>query len=300
MDIRNRKTVLWMWVFNLAMGLIVLPLLIGWQSNLTFWTQVAKLCLILVPPILIVATLLWVVANALLRRSRVALLRGDYEKALSLTARMKSVSQHDFRAYILSLAGRPDEAEKIIGKLIPQSAKPADQERRLALLADIRMDQGRWEDARQSLDMAMRLDDALGSHSSTLAEWYLLQNLEPQKALDLLEQANGAPHLARLEPTARNGILAMRLAMKSLALARLGKHPDAESAMAEAQAIADPGYVPGMALLDWRIGMAFAAMGQPAKAREHYQKAAATDPHGKYGRLAVRGLEDNGRSIPAN
>ena len=70
--------------------------------------------------------------------------------------------------------------------------------------------------------------------------------------------------------------------------------------MAEAQTIADPGYVPGMALLDWRIGMAFAAMGQPAKAREQYQKATAIDPHGKYGRLAARGLEGDGRKIPAN
>ena len=300
MDIRNRKTLPWLWVFNLVMGLIVLPLLIGWPANLIFWTQGAKLGLVIVPAILIVVSIHWAAAKVLLRRSRVALMRGDYETALSLTARMKSVSRHDFRACILSLAGRPDEAEKIIGKLIPQPAKPADQARRLALLADIQMDQGRWEEPRQSLDMAMRLDDALGTRCGTLAEWYLLQDLEPQKALDLLEQADGAPHLARLEPTARNGILAMRLALKSLAQARLGKQREAESAMAEAQTIADPGYVPGMALLDWRIGMAFAAMGQPAKAREQYQKATAIDPHGKYGRLAARGLEGDGRKIPAN
>jgi tetratricopeptide (TPR) repeat protein len=84
--------------------------------------------------------------------------------------------------------------------------------------------------------------------------------------------------------------------MKALALARLGRHREAESAILEAFQLADAKAVPGMALLHWYAGLAFAAMGQPSKAREHFQKASALDPHGKYGNLAARWLEDDRRN----
>jgi hypothetical protein len=42
--------------------------------------------------------------------------------------------------------------------------------------------------------------------------------------------------------------------------------------------------------------MAFAAMGRPSKASDHFQEAAAIDAQGKYGKLAVRWLEDDKRN----
>jgi hypothetical protein len=54
-----------------------------------------------------------------------------------------------------------------------------------------------------------------------------------------------------------------------------------------------------MALLHWNATMAFAAMGEPSKAREHSQSASAIDPHGKYGKLAARWLEVDRHSSTA-
>jgi len=73
----------------------------------------------------------------------------------------------------------------------------------------------------------------------------------------------------------------------------LGRHDEAESAITETFRIANAEFVPIMALLHWHSGMALAALSQPSKAREHCQRASAIDPHGKYGTLAARWLDDD-------
>jgi tetratricopeptide (TPR) repeat protein len=300
MDIRNRKTVILIWLFNLLMGLLVLPLLISPRSIVAWWILVAKGLLLLAAAILAAVTIHWAIGNILLRLSRRALLRADYDQALLLMHRMKALAKHEFQGTILALAGRPEEAEEIVGKLASEACEPMERARRLTLLAEILMDQGRYAQAKETLEEAVRMNVGLGSTCNALAEWYLLQGIEPQQALDLVEQANTALGSAALKSSVRNAIIAFRFATKSLALARLGRHPEAESAIMEAFRIADAKFVPGMALLHWHAGMAFVAMGQPSKAGDHFQEAAAIDAQGKYGKRAAHWLEDDKRNSTAS
>jgi tetratricopeptide (TPR) repeat protein len=295
-DIRNRKTVILIGLFDLVMGLLVLPLLISPRSIVAWWIIVAKGFLLLAVAILAAATIHWATGNILLRLSWRALRRADYDRALLLMHKMKALAKHEFHGTILALAGRPTEAEAIIGKLASEVCAPMGRARRLIILAEVLMDQGHWAQAKEILEEATRTNIGLGSPLATLADWYLLQGIEPQKALDLLEQANTALGSVALKPSVRNAILALRFATKALALARLGQHHEAESVILEAFRMADAKNVPGVALLHWYAGMAFAAMGQPSKASDHFQEAAAIDAQGKYGKLAVHWLEDDKRN----
>jgi len=295
-DIRNRKTVILIWVFNLVVGLLVLPLLINPQSIVAWWIFVAKGLLLVGIAILAAATIHWATGSILLGLSWRALRRADYDQALRLMHRMKALSEHEFHGAILSLAGRPKEAGEIFGKLALTARDPIGRARRLTLLAEVLMDQERWAQAKETLEEAIRLDLGLGNRCNPLAAWYLLQGIEPQQALDLIEQANTALGFAGLKSSVRNGILPVRFATKALALARLGRHHEAELAIVEAFRKADTRFVPRMALLHWYAGMAFTAMGQPARASDHFQNAAAIDAQGKYGKLAVHWLEDGNRN----
>lgn len=296
MDIRNRKTVILIWLFNLVAGLLVLPLLISPRSIVAWWILVAKGFLLLAVAIVAAVTIHWATGNILLRLSWRALRRADYDRALLLMHKMKGLAEHEFQGTIVALAGRPKEAEAIIGKLASEACAPMVRARRLTILAEVLMDQGRWAQAQEMLEEAIRSDIGIGNPCSALADWYLLQGIEPQQALDLVEQSNTALGSVALKSSARNAILAFRFATKALALARLGRHREAESAIMEAFRTADAKNVPGMAFLHWYAGMAFAAMGRPSKASDHFQEAAAIDAQGKYGKLAVCWLEDDKRN----
>jgi len=288
-DIRNRKTIILICLFNLVMSLVVFPRLLGPRKIVAWW--ILMFFVMIVCPVTVI-TFRWVRAKVVPGFVGRALSRGDYDRALLWMDRMKAPAWHEFRVVILLVAGRQKEAEEILGKSARESLDRPQRARWLTHLADSLMDQGRWEEAKEPLEVAAGLDLGVGGPCSTLAEWHLLQAVEPLRALDLVEQANAAPGLAALKPSVRNSILASRSGTKALALARLGRHHEAESAIAEAFGMADSKSVPGMAFLNWRAGMAFASMEQLSRAREHCQRAAAIDPHGKAGMLAARWLED--------
>jgi len=277
------------------MGLVVLPLLINPRSIVAWWIFVAKGLLFFGIAILAAAAIYWVTGTILFNLSWRALHRADYDQALLLIRRMKALREHELHGIVLTLAGRPKEAEEIFHKpaLAPRDVTPMARARRLTLLADVLMDQGRWDQAKETLDEAVRLDIRLGNRCNPLAAWFLLQGIEPQQALDLIEQANTASGFASLRSSVRDGILSVRFATKGLALARLGRHHEAELAIVEAFRKADTKHVPRMAFLHWYAGMAFTAMGQPVKASDHFQQAVEMDAHGKYGKLAVLWLKDD-------
>jgi tetratricopeptide (TPR) repeat protein len=295
-DLRNRKTLILFWLFNLANALIVVPLLLSPPSR-AVWRILILLVGVAFP---LAATVIhWSMAGILLRLARHAVRRADYDRALLLTGRMRVLARHEFRGAVLALAGRPKEAEEVLARLAWAAGDPKQRAKRLTLLAEVLMDQGMWEQSKDMLEEAIGLDIGTGSPCTVLASWYLQQGIESQQALDLVERANAAPGLAALKPSVRNGILALRLANKAVALARLGRHCEAESAIIEAFGMADAESLPGAASLHWHVCMAFAGMGRLSEAREHAQRASAVDPCGKYGHLAVRWLEIDRRNSTA-
>jgi tetratricopeptide (TPR) repeat protein len=277
-------------MFNLVVGLIILPLILGVQSTITFGVQVGKLLLVLLPLILVIATIHWAAHYRLLRSARRALWEGNYDLALHRMDSVKSAAVHEFRGVVLALAGRPEEAEQILNQL-PEVRDAVPRARRLDLVAEVFIDQGYWKAAKVLLEESIRLDAGVGSSHMSLAEWYLLQGIEPKSALDLIEQANTVPGFAKLRGESKHSILADRFATKAWALARLDRKAEAESAIADALRTTDSRYVPGFASTHWQCGMACAAMGQPGKAREYFQQANTSDPHGKYGKLALQALQ---------
>jgi tetratricopeptide (TPR) repeat protein len=285
-DVRNRRSAILIWVFLLATNLIVFPRLLGPRKIVAWWILMF-LVMFAIPAA--VMGFRWAKSRLLPILWRRALGRGDYDRAWLWLDRMRVPAEHEFRITILLLAGRPKEAEERLRKLADGALDHTQQARRLTFLAEALMDQGGgWQLAKEALEQAIRLDIGLGGPFVGLAEWYLLHGAEPQRALDLVEQANTANGFAALQPSVRDGILAFRLATKALALAFLGRHHEAELAIAEAFRVAHPKNVSGMACLHWSATTAFAAMGQLSKAREHSKQAAAIDPHGKYGKLAAR------------
>jgi len=139
-------------VFGLVMGLLILPPLIG-RPHISDWWIKGLL-------VLLAASLIpWAASIVLLVLSRQALFRADYDRALRL---MKAVPQPEFRGVILNLAGRPKEAEGIFAKLARESRDPKQRARRLDLLAKVLMDQGRWDQAKETLEEAIRVDIGLG------------------------------------------------------------------------------------------------------------------------------------------
>jgi tetratricopeptide (TPR) repeat protein len=286
LDIRKRKTLVLIWIFNLAVGLIVLPLLIAPKSIMTWWILVAKGVAALAVIFFVGTSIHWLMANRLLKRSHEALNRGDYDLALLQLSGMKTLARHEFGAVILVLAGRPAEAEEQIGYLATHTSDPALRAKRLSLLAEALMDQGRCEEARRWFDEAARLDTGSSGALGSMAEWYLIQG-DSGAALELIERANVVMAKESMNPKRRSLALAGRAAMHSLALARMGRTEEARSAIAEAERGADLQFVPAFALLHWYAGLALAALGEATEAREHFQRAAKADPRGKYGKLAA-------------
>jgi tetratricopeptide (TPR) repeat protein len=138
------------------------------------------------------------------------------------------------------------------------------------------------------LERAIELHLGGGRELAGLGEWYIYQRKEPQKALELIAQANVALAGARLSARRRNNVLAFRYADEAWALAQLRRNAEAESKLAKAFLMIDASYDFGMASVHWTAGMTHKVMGQLDQAREHFSKAVRIDPHGRYGKLAAR------------
>jgi tetratricopeptide (TPR) repeat protein len=285
---RDPKYLIFLIAFCVASTAIFVPMGVATGLFSRAWLSLANLLFLLMAAVMVVG-LLSLIAEAPLRYSSSALRRGDYDRAL-LWLRPLGTFGRRSRGIVLALAGRFPEAETIFRELAGEARNPKAQAAELNTLGDVLTHQGRYDEARDCLDQALQLDVGHGSAWNELATLHLLQHLEPEKALMFVERAMHAQERAALEPAAHSGILAFRLANKAWALACLGRPGEADVAMAESSRLADRRHIPGMALLYWTGGMAFAAMAETAKARHHFQTASELDPNGAYGKLAARSL----------
>lgn len=148
-------------------------------------------------------------------------------------------------------------------------------------------DQGRYEDARKCLQNAIEMGDTpLGSSRVDLAELLLKRGTDPQKALDLIDEALRVAKgriAARLEPS--------RWAARAWALALLGRRQEAGHAIERALRACPVTYAPLLASTRLHVAMALLAMEETGKAIEHLRAARDEDPNGKYGALALQQLK---------
>jgi len=243
----------------------------------------------LLAAVLLVASL-WLGARILLRSARRAMWCGDYDRALLWVTPLGPFAG-DLRARILALAGQSEPAARIFRKHAAKARTPSARASALSLLADTLLDQELYAEAKECLDQAMQLDIGQGGPCNEMASWYLRQGIEPQKALELVEQAIAAQE--RAFPQYTRALLPIRLVNKAWALSLLGRPHEAEATIEEALRLARFRVAASWGFVYWTAGMAFAAMGEPVKAREHFELACKIDPHGNYGKRARMALVSN-------
>jgi tetratricopeptide (TPR) repeat protein len=232
-------------------------------------------------------TLILAGVRILLASAQRAMWRGDYDRTLLWLAPFGSLAEKS-RALTLALAGRSKPAETIFRKRVDRARTPSARARELTLLADTLLNQDLFGQAKECLDQAMQLDIGHGGPCNEMASWYLRQGIEPQKALALVEQAIEAQKRALLQNPGL--LLPSRLANKAWALALLGRPREAEAAIEQAIGMPNSKLAASRAFVCWTAGMAFAAMGEKAKAREHFEQARQVDPQGNYGKRAAAAL----------
>lgn len=187
-----------------------------------------------------------------------------------------------YRALLLSYSGRFREAEEIHRRLAARARSSTVRARALAMLGGVLTWEAGYEEARECLEEAPRLDARQWLAQQNLCHWYLIQSLDPGAALVLIEQA------IRNQSGA---VEAFHLALKAWALARLSRPAEARVAIDDAVCTADQRYLPGLAAVHLAAGCACSAMPDTGKARAHFRQAAYVDASGRWGAAASRLLQ---------
>jgi tetratricopeptide (TPR) repeat protein len=228
------------------------------------------------------------------------------------------------------LAGKPVEAERCYRAALDLGAKvpESDRVRLMVCLGDALMDQGRYEDARQSLAQALALVDPTGSGQDSMCDLLLALKTSPEKAIEMADEA--AQLLARAGASQSFGAgwaaaskdlyEAKTWARKAQALLMLDRREEARQAMDRALRILDmsksevrlarpaSSLVGRLILGDrlrrmkeltisdvyLRVGLSLLAMGDKNKAVEQFLVVRNTDRMGKYRSLAQKQLDTLG------
>jgi tetratricopeptide (TPR) repeat protein len=215
--------------------------------------------------------------------------KSDYDGALRNLRRLHFGAPNfkllDLEGLTLALANRHAEAEEVFRRALKEGRWAAAAERSsvLACLGQMLDDQGRYEEAVRCLEASIRMSDPRGGHRMTLAESYLKQGIEPQKALDLIDAGMRIP-----KPQIRAQLEPGRLASRAWALAQLGRKTEAEETIARVRPVEFPAM---RSFTHLQLGMALLALEQPQKAADHFRSAIAADPKGSSAAKAVEQLK---------
>jgi tetratricopeptide (TPR) repeat protein len=224
------------------------------------------------------------------------------------------------------IAGRPEKAEKYFRKSLAM-LDPSDRVRPLVCLGDALMDQGRYQEARECLEMALELGDPTGSGQGSMADLLLLTRAKPEMALEMADQA---VHLSTgkmgsdiyFGGEVTNDLRRARYwARTAQALAQLERPVEAQQAIDRALRIVDAAKAEAeqktprtsfltrlilgggrlgnhrdlqMASAHWKIGLALLAIDDRSRASDHFRVTRDTDRRGKYRRLAQQQLDSSG------
>ena len=221
----------------------------------------------------------------------------------------------------LLLAGQPEKAEKYYRQSLAM-LDPSDQVRPLVCLADALMDQGRYKDSKEYLERALELGDSTGSGQVSMADLLLQMGTDPEKALDMAEQAMElSTGRSRRDIYFGGGVnddlrRARYWARRTQALVQLSRRSEARQAIDRASRLVESAIAESrhtrphnsilvklilggriashrelaMATTHWQIGLAFLALEDSSKAIEHFRITRDTDHRGKYRRLAQQQL----------
>jgi tetratricopeptide (TPR) repeat protein len=208
--------------------------------------------------------------------------KGDYEGALRWL-RWTSLGNPSApvlcdEGLTLCQAGRLVEAERLCrtGLAMLQARPGYPRVRLYAVLGFVLMDRGRYAEAEQSFQRAIKEGDQTGNSLSGLAELMLVQGAETEKALAYAGQA------IELAQISLGRVHWAHYANRAWALALLGRAAEARESLDLALQQPTLGAT-ATAESHWRAGMALLAMQQPEEACKHFRLGKDIDPRGKYG-----------------
>jgi len=291
------KQVLWTpakWILYLAIfRYVVFRARLDWIDRIVSNSTAAHYIklVVIIALITLIVSARDIVARVLVRR---AWGKGDYDRALrslrTLSSGSPTTEMLRLQGLTHALAGRPAEAEQCFRQALAKdhSMPRSAQVHCLGCLGNTLTDQGRYEEARQCLERAVEMGDRNGTARVSIAELLLAQGSEPQRALDLVDEAMRATQ----------GQIAQRLeggrrATRAWALALLGRRQEAEQSIEQALRAPVGKLRATLAMRHWAVGMALVAMERTGKAIEHFRAARDADPSGKYGDLALRQLKQH-------
>jgi tetratricopeptide (TPR) repeat protein len=221
------------------------------------------------------------------------------------------------------LAGKPAKAEEYFRKSMT-TLDESERVRALVCLSDALLDQGKYEESKETLIAALKLGDPTGSGQGTMADLLLLTGADPEKALEMTEQSFALTTGRSGPVTYFGGKVSDDLrsakcwARKSMALSQLGRNNEARQAVQRASRLADGAREVALrtephntilvklvigerrlahhrdlaiSATHWRIGLAFLAMGDSSEAARNFSIVRNTDRRGKYRNLAQRQLD---------
>ncbi len=147
--------------------------------------------------------------------------------------------------------------------------------------------QGRYPESIQAFEEAHGLEPHMGYPLHGLAETYLFEGTQPQRALDL---TTDYLHNHLSDPISTPLAWAEILADKAWALALLGQPMRAKVTLVEAFKKMDQSFKPGMAGIHFRAGQVY-KIDEHARALKLFKRAIEFDPEGSWGKLARQALQ---------
>lgn len=144
---------------------------------------------------------------------------------------------------------------------------------------------GQYEKALPILEAAIQILPGYSNSYDSLAAWYLEQNYDPERALELSEIALNFTAPGILESRA------VKQATSAHALALTGRDSRAEALLSAALETSESIPPNASAEVHRQAGYVRLAQNNREAAVEHFQKAIELDPDGIYGKLAQRAID---------
>jgi tetratricopeptide (TPR) repeat protein len=226
--------------------------------------------------------------------------RGDYQTQLKIIEGFRTKGSAPPYYFFLHgdacfELGRLEEAEQAIRRSASMETDPVQRMLCRDQLGRVLMEQGRWDEAAACFrDCIAEAPNRGGGHRA-MAELLLRRGQQNEAALDAARRAVVADRaekvargkLAKFSKELRALHLSQSLALFAWALAKHQADPDeVESTLNEAFALCGEATKPILAELHFCAGQAYAALGNKAESRRHFECAINIDPIGIYGRLS--------------
>ena len=222
--------------------------------------------------------------------------RGEYDLGLRRLTCVawfsKSAPVHFLKGTLLMFAGRSADAEAALRQSLVGETSSMHKSLVLVNIGYTLLGERRYNEAKQALEEAIQLRPAGAVAYSTLAEVYLHQGIEPQKALDLLDKGTKYKRESDRQMSVDLHILGYLYANRAWALVLLGHPSEADDALDEARKYSAVDMKPGAAGVHYRIGRVLLAEKRNPEAAEEFRQARQIDPKGVYAALSEAALRD--------